>query len=83
MELEDQETLQGLLLNQQVSNWTKVSVMVTFSVTLQQEKATHFESPSFLFTDLQRFLLLFIVHLFQNRQQVGCLSLKTNIILNT
>ncbi len=33
--------------NQQVSDWTKVSVMMRTSVTLQQEKATHFESPSF------------------------------------
>ncbi len=38
------------------SDWTKVSVMMRTSVTLQQEKATHFESP-FLFIDLKRFLL--------------------------
>ncbi len=35
----------------------KVSVMMRTSITLQQEKATHFESPSFLFIDLKRFLL--------------------------
>ncbi len=72
----DLETLLGQLLcrhwkNQQVSDWTKVSVMIRTSVTLQQEKATHCESPSFLFIDLKRFLLLFIVYLFQNRQQAG------------
>ncbi len=69
----DLETLLGLLLcrhwrNQQVSNWTKVSVMIRTSDILQQEKqhivkVHHFcsliESDSF------------IVHLFQNRQQVG------------
>ncbi len=54
-----------------VSDSTKVSVMMRTSVTRQQEKATHFESPSFLFIDLKRYLLLFIVNLFQNRQQAG------------
>ncbi len=51
--------------------------MMRTSVTLQQEKATHFESPSFLFIDLAKEIP--IVHLFQYRQQAGC---KTNIILN-
>ncbi len=55
--------------NQQVSDWTKVSVMMRTSVTLK--KATHFESPSFLFIDLKRFLLLFIVHLFQNSNKLA------------
>ncbi len=53
------------------ADYTKVSVMIRTSVTLQREKETHCESLSFLFIDLKRFLLLFIVHLFQNRQQVG------------
>ncbi len=32
--------------NQQVSDWTQISVMIRTSVTLQQGKATHFESRS-------------------------------------
>ncbi len=60
------------------SDWTKVSVMMRTSVTLQQEKATHFESPSLLFIDLKR-LILFICSKTGNKLAD---SLKTNIFLN-
>ncbi len=56
--------------------------MMRTSVTLQQEKATHFESPSILFIDFKEIPIIIHYSIVPKQATSWLPPLKTNIILN-